>query len=37
MNFKEKLESYINTYDQLGYLQGNLLVADKTLKKQLLP
>ncbi|OTN88523.1 hypothetical protein A5819_001004 [Enterococcus sp. 7E2_DIV0204] len=30
MNFKEKLESYINTYDQQGYLQGNLLVADKT-------
>lgn len=30
MSFKAKLESYINTYDQQGYLQGNLLIADKT-------
>lgn len=30
MNFKAKLESYINTYEQQGYLQGNLLIADKT-------
>lgn len=30
MDFKTKLTDYVNTYEQQGYLHGNLLVADKT-------
>ncbi|MGX7264643.1 serine hydrolase domain-containing protein [Enterococcus crotali] len=30
MDFKTKLDNYVDSYEQQGYLQGSLLIADKT-------